>query len=181
MSSQQNVGQAGFPPIQGRPFYYTGKNINATSGSRTANTTNLQPGDVLALDPFGHDQGFGTDLANPTTGYLDLPLFVVVGPVSIDSLLGGWIQAVPLAECTSGITGVFHKVNATAGVTLLGATDQASASVNQRYLVGVTGSNTNDTAIVLNTIKAVAGTTYDSSSTASRVNASSVELRVVPI
>lgn len=165
MSFLGNVGVPGFPNVQGVAMNYTGKNIHATSGSRTANTTDLKIGDVLSADPHGHDDGVGSDLANPTATFLDLPAWVVVD-VPPDSKRGGRIMAAPLAACWQGVTGVQTKANQTAGVTLLGMTDMASASVNQRYLVAVTGSNTNDTAIVIKTIKAVAGKTVDTSSTA---------------
>lgn len=169
MASLQPVGVSGYPALDERWMNYTGKNIHATSGSRTANTTNLQRGDVLALDPHGQDKGRGTDLANPSAGFLDMPLWIVT-EVPPDSVLGGPCRAVPLASCDQGVTGVQTKSNSTAGVTLLAATDQASASVNQRYLVAVTGSTTNGTEIVNNTVKAVAMFTEDTSSTAARVS-----------
>lgn len=176
-----NVGVAGAQNNTGVQKYYTGKNIHATSGSRTANTTDLQKGDVLAMDPHGQDTGLGTDLANPTAGFLDQPLWVVT-QVPNDSKRGGYITAVPLAACHEGISPVYMKANTTAGVTLLGATDMASASVNQRYLVAVTGSTTNATQIVDNTVKAVAGyPAYDSSTTAARVDGSSVPLSCFPV
>jgi hypothetical protein len=146
---------------------YTGKNIHATAGSRTANTTDLQVGDVLSMDPHGQDTALGHDLANPTATFLDMPLWVVT-QVPSGSVRGGSIRCVPLAACHDGIRGVQTKADQTAGVTLLGATDQASASVNQRYLVAVTGSTTNATQIVDNTVKAVAGLTVNTSSTAGR-------------
>lgn len=167
MSAHQNVTLPGYGAVTARPMYYTGKNIHATSGSRTANTTDLQKGDVLSLDPHGYDDGKGSDLANPTSGFLDLPLYVVTD-VPPDSKRGGRIMAAPLADCHQGITGVHTKANQTAGVTLLAATDQASASVNQRYLVAVTGSSTGDTNIVIKTIKALSLTTVDTSTTAGR-------------
>lgn len=176
MQYNGNVYVAG-SNVQGIPMNYTGKNIHATAGSRTANTTNLQKGDVLALDPHGQDTVVGNDLANPTAGFLDLPLWIVTN-VRSGSELGGAIEAVPLADCQQGVAPVFMKANTVAGVTLLGATDQASASVNQRYLVAITGSTTNNTVIVDNTVKAVALHTYDSSTTAARVDASNVPLNV---
>jgi len=160
-----NVGVAGAYNNTGVQKYYTGKNIHATSGSRTANTTDLKRGDVLAMDPHGQDAGLGTDLANPTAGFLDMPLWIVT-QVPNDSKRGGYITAVPLAACHDGIDGVQTKATQVAGVTLLAATDMASASVNQRYLVLVTGSTTNGTQIVDNTVKAVAGLTVDTNSTA---------------
>lgn len=167
--------------VVGIPMNYTGKNIHETSGSRTANTTNLLVGDVLSLDPHGQDAGLGTDLANPTAGFLDAPLWVVT-QVPVGSETGGAIEAVPLSDCTQGITGVFHKATTTAGVTLLAATDMASASVNQRYLVAVTGSTTNATQIVDNTVKAVAAyPSYNSATTAARVDGSGVPLACFPI
>lgn len=167
MAFNGNVGVPGNPNVQGEPMNYTGKNINATSGSRTQNTTDLQIGDILALDPHGHDDGKGSDLANPTTGFLDMPLWVVTD-VPPDAKRGGRIKAARLADCAGGVSGVHTKANQTAGVTLLGATDQASASVNQRYLVAVTGSNTNDTLIVIKTAQAISLTTVDTSTTAGR-------------
>lgn len=175
-----NVGVAGAQNITGVQKYYTGKNIATTTGGRTTNTTDLLKGDVLAMDPFGFDNGQGTDLANPTAGFLDMPLWVVTA-VPNDSKRGGYITCVPLAACHEGIGPVFQKATAVAGVTLLAATDMASASVNQRYLVLVTGSTTNGTQIVDNTVKAVAGTTYDSNSTAARVDGSSNPLVVFPV
>lgn len=155
---------------------YTGKNIHATSGSRTANTTDLLVGDVLCLDPHGQDTALGNDLANPSAGFLDMPAYIVTN-VPSGSKRGGSVSVVPLADCSDGIGGVFMKANTTAGVTLLGMTDMASASVNQRHLVAVTGSTTNGTQIVDNTVKAVAlYPAYDSSSTAARVDGSSVPL-----
>lgn len=171
----------GIGNIVGLDMNYTGKNINVTPGSRTANTTNLLVGDVLAFDPHGQDQGLGSDLANPTTGFLDMPLWIVT-QVPAGSELGGPCQCVPLADCPQGIAGVFHKASTTAGVTLLAATDMASASVNQRYLVAVTGSTTNGTQIVDNTVKAIAlAPAYDSSTTAARKDASNVALACAPI
>ncbi len=168
--AQGNVGVQGTENQMAVVKNYTGKNMHATSGSRTANTTDLQVGDVLAMDPHGQDTALGHDLANPSAGFLDMPLWVVTG-VPSGSVRGGSIQAVPLASCHDGIRGVQTKANMTTGVTLLGPTDQASASVNQRYLVAVTGSTTNATQIVDNTVKAVAGTTVDTSSTAGRTAA----------
>lgn len=160
-----NVGVAGAYNNTGVQKYYTGKNIHATSGSRTANTTDLKRGDVLSMDPHGQDEGLGTDLANPTATFLDMPLWVVT-QVPNDSKRGGYITAVPLAACHDGIGPVQTKADQVAGVTLLAATDMASAGTNYRYLVAVTGSTTNGTQIVDNTVKAVAGTTVDTSTTA---------------
>lgn len=160
-----NVGIAGAQNNTGVQKYYTGKNIHATSGSRTANTTDLLKGDVLAMDPHGQDTALGNDLANPTAGFLDMPLWVVT-QVPNDSKRGGYVTCVPLASCHDGIAGVHTKATQTAGVTLLGAVDMASASVNARHLVVVTGSTTNATQIVDNTVKAVAGTTVDTGTTA---------------
>ena len=175
-----NVGIAGGAGLLGelvpaaQSKYYTGKNIHATSGSRTANTTDLLVGDVLAFDPHGQDTGVGSDLANPTAGFLDQPLWVVTD-VPSGSKQGGWIKAVPLSMCVNGIGPVFMKANTTAGVTLLAATDMASASVNQRYLVAVT-------EIVDNTVLAIAlAPAFNSSSTAARVNGSNVPLACAPI
>lgn len=167
MGFGQNVHVNGYPAVDPVPMYYTGKNINATAGSRTANTTDLLVGDFLAIDPHGQDKGQGTDLANPTSGFLDSPLWVVT-QVPNDSKRGGMIQAVPLAACNQGVQGVHTKANQTAGVTLLAPTDPSDAAVNGRYLVAVTGSNTGDTNIVIKTIKALAQTTVNTSSTAGR-------------
>lgn len=131
---------AGQPNPIPQKFYYTGKNIHATSGSRTANTTDLVVGDVLALDPFGHDKGRGYDLANPTASYLSQPLYVVTSigsdpSTGASAVRGGTIEAVPLSSAVCSAIQCNVNATATAGTTLLGPTDMASASTNQRYLV----------------------------------------------
>jgi hypothetical protein len=128
-----NIGVQGFPNIMGIPMNYTGKNINSTAASRTANTTPLLVGDVLTLDPFGQDTGVNSDLANPTTGFLHHPVYVVT-QVPPANTLGGRIFAVPLALCAQGI-GAFCKVNATIGTTCLGVTNDTDGTANLRHLV----------------------------------------------
>ncbi len=158
---------AGQPNPHQSEYFYTGKNINATSGSRTTNTTDLQVGDVLALDPFGHDKGRGYDLANPTTGYLSQPLFVVA-EIGYDATgnratRSGTIKAIPLRSGLCDAIQVNTKANMTGGTTILGAADQASASVNQRYLVALSSIAAAENVIAL---KAKAMETSDTSSTA---------------
>ena len=49
---------------------FTGKNINATNGSRTYITTCPVVGDTLVMDPYGFDTGIGNDFTQPQTSYL---------------------------------------------------------------------------------------------------------------
>lgn len=128
---------AGSPNPHQQEYYYTGKNINATSGSRTANTTPLQIGEVLAIDPYGHDLGKGYDVAVPTASFLSQNLVVVTAiktNTNGDSAsLGGTIMAVPLAKaCADGIQ-VYVNGSVTAATSLLIPVD------GQRYLAASTG------------------------------------------
>ncbi len=163
---------AGSPNPHQQEYYYTGKNIHATSGSRTANTTDLQVGDVLALDPFGHDKGRGYDLANPTANYLSQPLYVVTAiktNANGDAATrGGTVMAVPLAKGLTDAIQCNVNATATAGVTTLGPTNMASASVNQRYLVDIDPTLTNSTNETIKQIKAKAMETSSSGTAAIR-------------
>lgn len=158
---------AGQPNPHQQEYFYTGKNIHATAGSRTANTTDLQVGDVLSLDPFGHDKGRGYDLANPTASYLSQPLFVVTAiktNTNGDSAVrGGTIMAVPLVNGICDAIQANTKANMTAGTTLLGAVDMASASVNARHLVALTSIAAAEN---VKQLQAKAMETVDTSSTA---------------
>lgn len=92
------------PPIQGQYkggpqskmfVYYTGKNINATAGSRTAYNADLIAGDVLTIDPYAHDTSdHGAEYAVPTSGHLHLHKAVVVN-VPRGSERGGWVEVSP--------------------------------------------------------------------------------------
>lgn len=75
--------------------FYTGKTINATKGSRTADTTTpLLVGEVLVQDPYGHDKGKDQDVAIPTTGFLAGNCYLVVD-VPPGSRFGGPVSVVP--------------------------------------------------------------------------------------
>jgi hypothetical protein len=159
---------AGQPNPIPQKFYYTGKNIHATSGSRTANTTDLQVNDVLAIDPFGHDKGRGYDLANPTASYLSQPLYVVTSigsdpSTGASAVRGGTIEAVPLSSAVCSAIQANTKANMTGGTTILGPVDMASASVNARHLVALTSIAAAENVCQL---KAKAMETSDTSSTA---------------
>lgn len=70
------------------PVHYTGKNIHATAGSRTAIDDDLEVGMVVVLDPYQHD-GAEEDIngnsgakpinvTRPQTSFLNMKKFVVV-------------------------------------------------------------------------------------------------------
>lgn len=157
-----NVSVPGDPQFMGISMNYTGKNINATNGSRTANTTPLLVGDILTLDPFGFDDGVGSDLANPTTGFTHHPVYVVTNVPSANTL-GGRISAAPLRDCPQGVK-CFCKVNATVGTTALGVTNDTDGTVNLRHFVVYSTDPT--TGPTLANYKALPMKTYDSAGAA---------------
>ncbi len=124
------------PDILGEWMNYTGKDINATSGSRTASTANLVIGEVLSLDPYGQDSGFGKDLANPTTSLLFLNLWVVLD-VPAASRLGGRILAAPIKSCQMGVPAMVEGTSDVAvGDALIAvAMDTNAPGTSKRYLV----------------------------------------------
>ena len=77
------------------PAYYTGKDVNATKGSRSAYSSDLVEGDVLILDPYAHDTGkYGLELAIPTTSFLHMRKYRVTN-VPTGAERGGtvWVEA----------------------------------------------------------------------------------------
>lgn len=50
------------------PAKHTGKNINATSGSRTARTAKFEPGQLVQIDPQNHEAQTGLVVADVTAG-----------------------------------------------------------------------------------------------------------------
>lgn len=77
---------------------YTGKNINATDGSRTAIATDLVVGAVLIVDPYSFETtNNGGCFTRPQTNFLHLPKYVVV-EVPQGSVRGGPIRVVPLNQ-----------------------------------------------------------------------------------
>ncbi len=165
-----------FPPIvmaaDGGPqipitLFYTGKNINATNGSRTADTTYpLLPGEVLVADPYGWDKGRGVDLAIPTTGFLAGQCYLVVD-VPWDSRFGGPVTVVPWNPGASAY--VASGSATTVGVTMLGPVDGkrclavqagsvASAATNLAALGNVAAVADETVGSVATTVTSLGGT-----------------------
>jgi len=96
---------------------WSGYNINAASGSRTASvaaTNGPQEGRVVQGDPYDHDSlvpgGKGKVYGVPTTGQRG-PLGVVYGPQTATAAgtqlrlaVGGWVKAIVKANATAGVT-----------------------------------------------------------------------------
>lgn len=79
------------------PVWYTGKNINATNGSRSAINANLTVGDVVIADPYQFDgadlDSTGTagakpvNVTRPQTSFLNMKKYVVVNvPSSVNEI-----------------------------------------------------------------------------------------------
>lgn len=171
----QTVQLSGVPANDVREYYYTGKNIAATNGGRTANTTDLLVGDVLAIDPFGYDKGRGFDAANPTATWISQPL-IVVTRVPKNSRRGGPISGVPLRQGCVDAIAVSTKANMVAGITALIPTTMASAAVNQRYLVASTGIGSAEAIL---SFKAKASETVDTSAMTVEVDGQAAMKKVV--
>ncbi len=140
---------------------WSGYNINATSGSRTASTSSNSPteGRVVQADPYDHDAlvsgGVGKVYGVPTTGQRG-PLGVVYGPqtsttagTQLRLVVGGWVKAIV-------------KADATEGITLLAPDTDGNLIAATPTTVAHTLENVGSTA----TAFAVAGETADTSSTA---------------
>lgn len=122
-----------FPPVQNEgkvvapvpiTVWYTGKNLHATDGSRSAVSTDLFKGAILCPDPFGHDKGVGMDYCQPEDSAqadnLTLP-FVVVDRLT-DPKNPQNPQYVDVLPCVAGtVCNASVKANAdVATPTLLG-------------------------------------------------------------
>lgn len=79
-------------------LYYTGKNINATNGSRTAISGVVPVGACVVFDPYGHDQGKGHDVTQPQTNFLNIPAGIVVGGSPTTIAEPGYIEVVSMAN-----------------------------------------------------------------------------------
>lgn len=172
MANESNVGVSsgvaatlGLTNVAAVLKNYTGKNINATAGSRTANTVALAIGDVLVTDVYGPDEGVGMDVANPTTGHLSNTAWVVT-QVPLASKLGGHVWCVPLPQCCDGVP-ARTKANMTAGTTCLILTNDTDGTANLRHLVA---STTVNSALTATGIKAIAMQTVDTSTNAAVQN-----------
>lgn len=93
--------------------YYTGKNINATAGSRTAITGAVPIGACMVYDTYGHDSGPGSDVTQPQTNFLNTFAGIVVGGEATERAGAGkvelvsaadWIRALVLGNLTAPIT-----------------------------------------------------------------------------
>jgi hypothetical protein len=138
--------------VEKRQVYYTGKNINATSGSRTDISAAIAVGDVLIEDPHDHEgYGKGNVVTEAQTSYLDQPAWVV-DSIPAGNEQAGWITV----KRGKGIDAKCHA-NITSFTTYLGVANA------DRGLVAVSGVAS---FAAIFTAKGLGRVTHDSSSTA---------------
>lgn len=95
------------------PVYYTAKNINATSGSRTAIDDDLEIGMVVVMDPYQHDGAeYDVDgnagakpinVTRPQTSFLNMKKYVV-------TYVAPSINDIPTASASTQRRGGFVSV-----------------------------------------------------------------------
>lgn len=164
MSSTVNGNQAPYHgPVTVIDGTYTGYNINATAGSRTAFATDLAIGHTLQLDAHDHatataaDKERGKTYGTPTSGQKG-PFGTVVGlndegvnkqtvagvrdGGSVQLAIHGETMALVLANCTAGITTLAPNASGQ-----LIATDESAPALNigntaRRYAIALETSDT---------------------------------------
>lgn len=153
--SMQQVQLPNLYPGETIEGYYTGKNINATNGSRTAisafplSGTKLTAGCCVILDPYQFDTG-PINVTQPQTNFDNLPTFIVTR-VPKDSNTGGNIS---MSARFYG--SAWTKANQTIGQTLLGA-------ANGQFMLGAKTSIASLAALF--DVKGIALSTVDTSGT----------------
>jgi len=129
-----------------RDAYYTGKDINATAGSRNTISADLKVGDIVQLDIYDHDgYGLGRAVAKPTAAQVG-QLFVVTavpdgskrgGPISVTpngivmARGNATTNAITVGALLSPYTGNLFHLEVSAGTTVAHMKARVSGTINE--------------------------------------------------